>query len=223
MNVLLQQYGVDTAAVVSLDARDFHTYLAGQAMKYLTAFWTSPPRSYSLNVHARYVASFGVGIVQAANARMRKYLGKLTSVPGYKLCKGAELCMHMRLECLPLRAMHSRARDNETAAAQQLRERCPCCQQAPETPAHFLFECPAYTQARTTVTGYITQAQADQDRDPWRVLLAFEDRAAFAPVASFVLAAWQHRRAVLTGREANGVSSSMALPPVVADDVAVAV
>jgi hypothetical protein len=97
---------------------------------------------------------------------MREYLGKLTSVPGYKLCKGAELCMHLRLECLPLRAMHSQTRGSETAAARQLRECCPCCQQAPETPTHFLFECPAYAQARNTTTGYIAKAQANQGGDP---------------------------------------------------------
>lgn len=113
---------------------------------------------------------------------------------------------------------------SETAAARQLRECCPCCQQAPETPTHFLFECPAYAQARNTVTGYIANAQANQGGDPRRTLLAFEDRAAFAPIASFVPAAWQHRRAVLTEHEANGVSSSMALllSPDVANDVAVA-
>jgi hypothetical protein len=196
--------------------------MAGKAMEYLTSFWSQPPRSYSLAVHTRYTDSFGVGIVQAKNARMRKYLGKLTSVPGYKLCKGAELCMHLRLECLPLHAMHSHTRRGETAAAKQLRERCPCCQQAPETAAHFLFECPAYTQLRSPLTGYIQDAQDSQTLAPWRALLAFEDGEAFGPIASFVFAAWQHRRAVLAGREANGVSNSMALSPVPADNVAVA-
>jgi hypothetical protein len=70
---LLQQYGVDTTAAVSLDARDFHSYLAAKAMDYLKSFWSHPPRSYSLTVHTRYVESFGVGIVQASNARMREY------------------------------------------------------------------------------------------------------------------------------------------------------
>jgi hypothetical protein len=130
--------------------------------------------------------------------------------------------MHMRLECLPLHAMHSHTRRNETAAAKQLRERCPCCQQAPETPAHFLFECPAYAQIRSPVADHIQDAQDSQDLDPWRALLAFEDGDALGPIASFVLATWQHRRAVLTGREANGVSNSMALPPGPADNIAVA-
>jgi hypothetical protein len=222
MRKLLQQYDVDTSLAASYGTEAFHGYLAGKAMEYLTSFWSQPPRSYSLAVHTRYTDSFGVGIVQAKNARMRKYLGKLTSVPGYKLCKGAELCMHLRLECLPLHAMHSHTRRGETAAAKQLRERCPCCQQAPETAAHFLFECPAYTQLRSPLTGYIQDAQDSQTLAPWRALLAFEDGEAFGPIASFVFAAWQHRRAVLAGREANGVSNSMALSPVPADNVAVA-
>ena len=107
------------------------------------------------------------------------------------------------------------------AEAKQLRERCPCCQQAAETPAHFLFECSAYTQLRSSITGKIQHAHDSQDMAPWRALLAFED-GAFGPTASFVLAAWQRRRAVLNGREANGVSHSMALPPELADSVAVA-
>ena len=220
MSKLLQQYGIDETVAASYGTEGFHSYLAGKAMVYLKSFWSEPPRSYSLTVHARYTESFGVGIVETKNARMRKYLGKLTAVPGYKLCKGAELCMHMRLECLPLNAMHSHTRRGESAAAKQLRERCPCCQQAPETPAHFLFECSAFTQLRSPIADHIEDAHDSQDLDPWRALLAFED-GAFGPIASFVLAAWQRRRAVLTGREANGVNS-MALPPEPADNVAVA-
>jgi Reverse transcriptase (RNA-dependent DNA polymerase) len=212
MGKLLQQYDIDATAAVSYGKEAFHGYLAGKAMVYLKGFWTAPPRSYSLGVHARYTESFGVGMVQTRTTRMRKYLGKLTAVPGYKLCKGAELCMQMRLECLPLNAMHSHRRGSESAAAQQARERCPCCQQAPETPAHFLLECPAYTHLRSPIAGHIQDAQDSQDLDPWRALLAFTGGPP-GPVASFVLAAWQRRRAVLTGREANGVSSSMALSP----------
>ena len=221
MGRLLRQYDVDETVAASCGTEEFRGYLAGKAMAYLKSLWSEPPRSYSLAVHARYTASFGVGTVEAKNARMRKYLGKLTAVPGYKLCKGAELCMHMRLECLPLNAIHGHTRNGETAAAKQLRERCPCCQQAPETPAHFLFECSAYMHLRSSITGQVQDAHASQDVDPWRALLAFED-GAFGPIASFVLAAWQHRRAVLNGREANGVSNSMALPLELADDVAVA-
>ena len=221
MGKLLRQYGVDEAVAASYGTQEFHGYLAGKAMAYLKSFWSEPPRSYSLAVHSRYTESFGVGTVAAKNARMRKYLGKLTAVPGYTLCKGAELCMHMRLECLPLNAMRSHTRRGESAEAKQLRERCPCCQQAAETPAHFLFECSAYTQLRSSITGQIQHAHDRQDMAPWRALLAFED-GAFGPTASFVLAAWQRRRAVLNGREANGVSHSMALPPELADSVAVA-
>jgi hypothetical protein len=71
MRKLLQQYDIDTSLAASYGAKAFHAYLAGKAMEYLKAFWSQPPRSYSLAVHARYTDSFGVGIVQAKNARMR--------------------------------------------------------------------------------------------------------------------------------------------------------
>jgi hypothetical protein len=54
--------------------------------------------------------------------------------------------------------------------------------------------------------------QAQQPQTPWRALL---DEPAMAP---YIYAAWTHRRAALTGREANG-ASPMALTPVPEADV----
>ena len=81
--------------------------------------------------------------------KLCRYLTEPFHVNTGHTAKGLELCMQMRLECLPLRAFHSHQRPNETALAKQARELCPCCRQAPETPAHFLLECPAYSSPRS--------------------------------------------------------------------------
>jgi hypothetical protein len=50
---------------------------------------------------------------------------------------------------LGLNAFHSYRRRGESPDAQRNRELCPCCHQAPETPTHFLLECPAYSSPRS--------------------------------------------------------------------------
>ena len=154
-----------------------------------------------------------------------------------KLWHAVELCMHMRMECLGLNAFHSHRRQGETSTAQEARELCPCCRQAPETPTHFLLECTAYSSPRSALlAGAIAEAQSNPVTshapnshnlgnpvgggptpmlETWRVILDHMQPG----VLKFVQDAWRIRRAALTGRGANG-GHPMALPPVPGLDAA---
>ena len=132
-----------------MTSEQFKQYVDKQAIAYLTEYWTQPPRKYCGPVFTRYVASYEIGRLTATRPKLRQYLTQpFHNNPGH-LAKGLELCMQMRLECLPLKAFHSHTRRNETPQAQQARELCPCCRQAAETPTHFMFECPAYSSPRS--------------------------------------------------------------------------
>ena len=117
--------------------------------------------------------------------------------------------MLFRLEKLPLNAFHQHRRARESADAQRQRELCPGCQRQPETPTHFLLECPAYAALRSpTFNAAVADAQNSQDADTevWRTLLKLDNDS----VPGYIFNAWRLRRAALTGREANG-GNSMAL------------
>jgi hypothetical protein len=77
------------------------------------------------------------------------------------LARGVDACMQLRAECLPLRAMHHTTRRNETVAARQQRELCPCCRLSPETPAHFLLECSATAAPRRELFAALQLAGAE--------------------------------------------------------------
>jgi hypothetical protein len=149
MSKLLAQYEIDTQLGPTLNADQFKTYVDKQAIAYLKKYWTQPPRKYSGPVHTRYTASFGIGKLTTTRPKLRKYLAQPFHTDPNHLAKGTELCMQMRLECLPLKAFHSHRRRQETIEAQRSRELCPGCRQTSETPTHFLFECPAYASPRS--------------------------------------------------------------------------
>jgi len=155
-----------------------------------------------------------VGKLTTARPKLRKYIKDVfkTSSPTDN-GKGVELCMHMRLECLGLKTFHSHRREGESLEAQRNRELCPGCQQAAETPTHFLLECPANSSPRSVLLAdAIADAQTganDANVDVWRVIMARMQPG----VIEFVQDAWGVRRAVLTGRGADG-GNPMALPPV---------
>jgi hypothetical protein len=71
--------------------------------------------------------------------------------------------------------MHSKLRRNETLVAQNNREKCPVCKQAPETVDHFLLHCPGYTAQRQNMMLHLT-VSSPQTVDAlaagqWRMLL----------------------------------------------------
>ena len=195
-------------------------------MVYLKAYWQQPPRQVPSAVHGRYVASFGIGQVHPKRPAMRKYATAATETPS-RGSKGraVELCMQLRMECLPLHAMHTFTRRRESPSAQQARQACPCCHSAAETPPHFLLECPAYASVRQDLMRALQasdpQAATTASAD-WRALVGpalLDVEATRAPVLDYILAAWSKRRAALTGREANG-GNPTAYAPVPSPDVA---
>jgi hypothetical protein len=206
---LLAQYNISPAAAATMSARDFNSHCALQTAAYLQAHWQQPPQHVPSAVHIRYINSFGVGQVHSTRPAMRKYIVCATETMGSK-GRAVELCMHMRMECLPLHAMHAHARRNESPAAQQARQECPCCRSAAETPTHFVLECPAYASVRAelmrTLQASHPNAEASISTD-WRALVGptyLDDDRTRAAVLDYVVAAWTKRRAALTGREANG-------------------
>jgi hypothetical protein len=173
-----------------------------KAIEYLKKHWETPPRQQGGAVHARYTQTHGIGETTSLRPKMRKYLKYMTSQPNLTDCKAAELLLHFRLECLPLNAFHRYERNGESVAARQLRELCPSCNQHPETPTHFLLECPAYSAARSLP--HIAACISDVPAGPnaWRTLLDYQQ------MASLIYAAWNIERAALTGRGANGGNSA---------------
>lgn len=211
---LLVQYNIDTSNPRVIRTIDFKGHVEARAINYLRAYWTAPPRNLGRAVHTRYMTDFGLAVLTPTRPRMRPYLWDMTSSLDLDSCRAAELFMHMRLETLPLNALHRHTRPRETTAARTRREMCPACLTYAETPTHFLLECPAYSSLRSLpcVAACIAGVQAQQSQTPWRALL---DEPAMAP---YIHAAWTLRRAALAGREANG-ASPMALTPVPEVDV----
>jgi hypothetical protein len=150
MERLLNQYDIDSTQTAHLTKNKFKDYVDKKAIDYLKTYWTEPPRKYRGAVHTRYIASYGVGQLTTTRPKLRKYIARAFRTSSInETGKGVELCMHMRLECLGLNAFHSYRRRGESPDAQRNRELCPCCHQAPETPTHFLLECPAYSPPRS--------------------------------------------------------------------------
>jgi len=234
MNKLLQEYDINIDEARQMQSRSqFHNYCATKAMKYLEKYWDQPSRRQQSITHTRYKETFNTGLTTSTRPRIRPYLLKLTE--DHTSCKGkaAELCMQLRAECLPIKAMRTHTRTNESATARQSRQQCPTCRQAPETPAHFLFECPAYSSIRAELFHTLQAKQipsptthqpvqpAAQEDTPillehfreldgahaWRTLMGpnyLEHDEATGAIADYMTAAWNARRAALNGREANG-------------------
>jgi AraC-like DNA-binding protein len=208
---LLSQYNIDQEEATTLTPTAFRSYCAKRAMEYLTDYWSSPPRCAAGPVWSRYKTAFGVADTTPGRPRPQPYTLKLTEE---HVCKGhaAQLCMQLRMECLPLRAMHSYARNKESAAARQIRQQCPVCNTAQETATHFLLECPAYVDDRARL---LHRLRLTQRPDDWRCLLGndYLQRVDYTDaIADYVAAIWHKRKTALTGREANG-GDPMALTP----------
>lgn len=138
----------------------FVRHCATKAMAYLQRHWSAPPRGSQVAQH--YVDAYGLGCVGGGRAHMRRWLLSLTEEPmSAHLARAVDICMQLRAACLPLNAMHRTTRTNETAAARRGRELCPCCRLSPETPAHFLLECPAAAAPRREMFAALQDAGAE--------------------------------------------------------------
>jgi hypothetical protein len=147
MQKLLTQYNIDVQTAKPMAQNEFRALVDKQAIQYLKSHWEKTRREDG--VHSRYLATFDVGTLTETRPKTRKYLNTMTQQPDANSCRAAELCMLLRLECLPLNAMRRYNRRNETAAAKIQRELCPGCKAQPETPTHFMLECPAYAALRS--------------------------------------------------------------------------
>lgn len=223
---LLAEYDIDTAATTNFTKGQFVTYVKNKAARRVQQIWSTGPRATSA-ILQNYTVAFGPGVIKQNKPVARAYVTTLSQM---RRGLAAELCMKMRLECLPLRAIHSCQRRNETTVQRTQRESCPACHSAPETLAHFLLECPAYSACRTTlfnklqetVPATLAAIQAGPPANTWRVLLTDdvlgndeparpagaerEDASAVTAmraVADFVCEIWKLRSTVLTGRGTN--------------------
>lgn len=172
---LLAEYDIDPALTSSCTKKQFAAYVKTKAAQRVQQLWTTGSRTTSTTLQ-RYRDTYGPGIIAQHKPAAREYIEKLSQM---RRGHAAELCMKLRLECLPLRAMHSHRRQNETSAQQAQRELCPVCNDASETAAHFLLECSAYTACRNTlftklqktVPDALAVIQAGSANDTWRLLL----------------------------------------------------
>jgi hypothetical protein len=231
---IMQEYDVDIDEARQIPNRAaFQGYCAKKAMTYLAKYWEQPPQRLQGTTHEKYKEAFGIGLTASVRPRIRPYLLHLTEDQTATKGRAAELCMQLRVGCLPLKAMRTHIRTDESTHAHQTRLQCPACQQAPETPAHFLFECPAYSTTRAelfhtlqakgrpspttgnlvpSVSRATTPILLEHFREldgaqAWRTLMGpdfLEHEEATGAIADYIIAAWNARRAVLNGREANG-------------------
>jgi hypothetical protein len=246
VQALLAQYGIDAEAALASERGAFSSMLATKAAAYMQQHWSSPAMRGAGVVAQRYLDAFGVGEVAGGRAAPRRYTLLTEGGPSARVGLGVQVCMQLRVECLGLRAAHGQDRRGESAAARAQREQCPCCHAAPETPAHFLFECPATaalrrefffamqeSKAESPVLGRPVRARAAtaageplllehfRAGSAWRRLLSddyLDDGTTGALVVGYAAAIWSTRRAALAGREADGREPAVSAPVPSQDD-----
>jgi hypothetical protein len=173
---LLAEYNINEGQTANLPTRKFVALARRQIVAKLSEVG---PRDAEGVVATQYIQQFGVGEVKFDKPTARAYISMLSA---HGRGPAAELCMRLRVQALGLRALHSGQRHNETVAAQQLREACPCCQQAAETTHHFLLECPAYAEHRSRMLEVLHTKQPQRHAailaatppNGWRLLLSNE-------------------------------------------------
>jgi hypothetical protein len=175
INKLLAEYDIDAEGTETLNKSKFVEMVRTSVLHKLQGGADATRQQGA--VYQRYVGTFGTG---HSNHNKPSACGYISTLSNMHRGKAAELCMQLRTECLQLKALHSHQRRNEDAMARTSREKCPACQQAPETTHHFLLECPAYSANRTMMFNTLRatmpqQLAAIQSRSPeqaWRLLLS---------------------------------------------------
>jgi hypothetical protein len=189
VNKLLIEYKVDAVTSLTYSKDKFTRYVRSLVMDHLHTQWEEASTRQQSGICTRYKETHGPGHIEKGMNGMhpiaRKYFSALSMVGRGT---SAEICMKLRTETLPLKCIHGKSRKNETIVAQQTRERCPLCKQTPETPAHFLLQCPAYTTLREPMMLHLTNvfpqliAGVQADHTQWRSLLT--DLVLDAPVVT---------------------------------------
>ena len=100
---LLAEYDIDTAATTNFTKGQFVTYVKNKAARRVQQIWSTGPRATSA-ILQNYTVAFGPGVIKQNKPVARAYVTTLSQM---RRGLAAELCMKMRLECLPLRAIHS--------------------------------------------------------------------------------------------------------------------
>jgi hypothetical protein len=224
INKLIQEYNIDTVTSMSYGKDKFAKYSKLLATDLLQQQWQHLSTTRHSRVCTHYEQAYNIGEISNGIGGMhptaRDYFVKLSNIGrGWP----AELCLKLRTESMPLKCMHNSIRKNETITSQNTRQRCPVCKQAPETPVHFLLECPHYSHLRHVMLQHLMAscpqivAEVHADTNNWRLLLqdsilmppsttatsSVQMGSAF-PVADFVVGAWTIRSTALAGRETNG-------------------
>jgi hypothetical protein len=178
INKLISEYHIDTAATCTYSAGKFKQYVKLCVMTHLQQGWDAACNRQNDGIVHRYNQVFGfANVIRGINGShpaARQYISRFTH-QGRGIA--AELCMQLRTESLPLKCIRSKARRGETHVAQTAREQCPVCKHAPETPAHFLMQCPAYHAHRErmmlhlTISSPQTVSALQADTTQWRHLL----------------------------------------------------
>jgi hypothetical protein len=223
---LLAEYQVSAADTLGYSKHKFSRHVRAKITGLLKERWASATSRTGGAILARYVGAFGTGEMKRG---MNGYQPAARSYMDYLTGRGrglpAELIMGLRIESLPLRCMHSNQRRHETVVQQQQRELCPVCKQSPETPAHFLLECPDYTAARTPFFNVLRTTHPDKmcavEQLPaiqvWRSLLADDiiKEAVTEAVAAGpgpTVTAFDGVRPPVTGNAVDGTATSAAAP-----------
>jgi hypothetical protein len=116
MQKLPTQYDIDVQTAKPMAQNEFRALVDIQAILYPKTHWEKTRREDG--VHSRYLATFDMGTLTETRPKTRKYLDTMTHQPDANSCRAAELCMLLRLECLPLNAMRRYNWKNESAAAE---------------------------------------------------------------------------------------------------------
>jgi hypothetical protein len=228
VNNIITEYNLDVEATKEFSKAKFKRHVKTLITNKLHSMWLDTTSRANNSVHTRYLEAFGCGHtvngVNGLHPTARHYISSL-SLSGRG--RPAELCMQLRLECLPLRCMHAKHRSGESVTMQQHRQCCASCKNADETASHFLLECPAYTDVRQLFFAALDECcpgMLDVVRSSpvaWRRLIddsvigqkvavveneqqKINKKKKMAAVAEYMIAAWKLRSAALTGRGTNG-------------------
>jgi hypothetical protein len=199
---LLAKLDIAPDQALLLSKAAFKTQLRDKLAELTVAAWEPTQQT---GVARRYTDAFGAADVLSVS----EAASDLVVLGDLGLGQHAQLCAKLRMETLPLRGMGRARRDGETVAAAARRRLCPCCQQGPETPAHFMFDCSQYAARRDVMLQGLQQLfpakmAALQAIDPdvrWRSMLNPMfwdlDTAAMRLVACYVGPAMHIRSSVL--------------------------
>ena len=204
---VLRDLNIDPADALLLSKKDFKECVAQRCLAVYTQELEVARREST--VLARY--STHLRDARAVGVQLKQVQPWLRVAAG---TRGLQLVQQLRAGSLPLRTLTGRFASRHYVQGDPAARQCPCCESTQEeTFVHFLLECPAYEVHRFHANLLLKAGAGPDDIHP-----AFEaeptEAAAFhlldfarmgsklhTVVAPFVYDCWQHRCAVLDGRQ----------------------